>query len=272
MFGYVNEKISVAINKLPLQDGTKVITTQFVIEFWAPLLISVFLTVIGKYRSAGSYDLLEKGILNFFAAGWFFTQINRIQKQKKTESGLETVKGDLKCLLGDLNETTAKLSGYATGGDSFCFLRRDLPGALLPHLFVLSTSGEFPLRNVKVGIVNINRLNLHPTVETYSENDQFYPHLRPGGEENIELVTGNEDFFGKDGNVIRVYVESLSGSFEQYLRMLLIDGKIEWASVVLRGDTIVHEDHSQKFPLLDEGKIDWGPVHDPTKGKQKTIK
>lgn len=112
------------------------ITAQIAKEFWLPLVVSLSWASLDLWLSLGSHansdvqltsgDHLIEWLKDFFTAfffvSWFAGQYNRIVKQKKVESKLDTVTNDLNTLLIEFKKQFEHLIGYTTGGEGIPFL------------------------------------------------------------------------------------------------------------------------------------------------------
>jgi hypothetical protein len=245
------------------------IFTQLIEEFLVPLILSACWTTWEYLRSTTGYSILSNGAVHFFAVGWIFSQWNRIEKQQRTETGMRDVTQTVQDLIGQLSNSTRKLEGYATGGDSYCYLERTLPSTLLPHMFSIKVQGEYTLRNVSLRVLNANRMAPDGfSLDIWDENLASYAYLRTDTDAIFSLATtDDEDFVGTEGNTLVVYADALSRKTVQHIRLIKVGTGIEWASVIICGNEILRQDISNAFPVGQDGKIDWGNFGDPTVGK-----
>ena len=239
------------------------ILVRFVSEFWLPFLIAVAWTYWNWRQSVGPYDVLEKGIVNFFAAGWAFSQWNRIKKQKRNEDGLSDVAGKVSGVLENLNQVASRIEGYATGGDSIAVLTPLFQNIIAPKAFVLKLHGQFPLKNLSVRIMDLERVKKFG-MRAIEENLHDFADLGAHGSGIIVLnEDAEESFFSPNETTIIVYVTATNGSTVQTTRYLRVDNVVLSATKIEKKNMVIYEDISPDYPRDANGEIDWGEATIP---------
>jgi len=233
------------------------IAVRFVGEFWMPFLISACWTYWNWSQATKDYDLLEKGIVNFFAAGWVFSQWNRIKKQKRQEDGLSTVGANVNQLIGRLDESTRRMIGSSTGGDSFCEVIATPVTPLAPTALAVLHHGEFPLYDLTVRIIDLERRSREGSVADH-ENVYKFDSLIPNHMITINLKSPISRL---DDSVRRfnIHVIARNGSSDQMLQMRYVNGYLRTASNIEKSGAVIFENIAKDYPKNSDGGIDWEP-------------
>jgi hypothetical protein len=251
------------LRKIGPDKGTLKIAGRFVAEFSVPFAIAALWTGWEWNKSTENYDVLSKGAIHFFAAGWGFSQWNRIKKQKKSEDGLGNVQQNIESLISKLNTSTTDLLGNVTGGDSFCELRPILLNPLIPRDFELIHHGDHPLYDVQVRIVDLARFEAVPRSISQGENIYEFNVLPPQHAIKIELKSPQDNIRSLPRR-LNVFVTARNGSFEQLLQIVVVGGKQQSASQIIRGGDIIWMAVDREFPRSGHERVDWS-LHDEDK-------
>lgn len=253
----MKNKLKKIILALKPDANTPKILSQFAIEFSVPAVIAVAWTGWEWYKAESDYELISKAAIHFFAAGWAFTQWNRIKKQKRQEDGLSTVETDVKQLVQRLDESTRRMIGFSTGGDSFCEVIPTPVNPLVPNSFAIMHHGEFPLYDLTIRIVDLRRRD---SIGSTADDENIYKfdtlipdHLMTIGLKSpIDRMDELERRFN-------IHVSARNGSSVQMLQMKYVNGFLRTASNVEKAGKVIFEDIAIDYPRDDKGEVDWEP-------------
>lgn len=142
------------INSLIEQSVKLQIIKQLLREFWIPIIISIAWTVADS-KGKNATELLQVGIVHFFAAGWAFSQWNRVAKQKKVEGDLKGVSGGIRELTERLEASAKDLIGHTTGGESYFYVVLNFDDNGNPMNIVIIHQGDYPLYDVNIRLCDI---------------------------------------------------------------------------------------------------------------------
>lgn len=130
---------------------------QLLKEFWLPLVVA------GSWTAYAAWPVKESWatVVGIFSASFFFTsflvgQVNRVAKQMRVESGLNTLERGVADLLSRLEKQTNDLVGYATGGES---MARVVTGTIV-HARVfeinLTNPGPYPVYDLNLSLSDMD--------------------------------------------------------------------------------------------------------------------
>jgi hypothetical protein len=227
-------------------------------EFSIPLLISVAWTMLDT-KGRSTADLLQIGIVHFFAVGWAFSQWNRVKKQIKTERNLSGVGDDVKSLIRKLEQQTDDLIGYSTGKDSFC-LAEFVPSAeRAPFVIMLRHHGKYPVFDLSVEIFDHNVIeDLYTKGVTHiTDRIKFhFPSVHPLDYKTLNFSPGPK--VNNSGQVkISFLCASRSGEYRQDLMAELVKEQWIYATRVVEEGVVTSEFTPPDFPRNKDGYIDW---------------
>lgn len=230
-------------------------------EFGLPLVIAAVWCFL-ESREQVDYNYLDKGSLHFFALSFFSAQWNRVTKQMRTEKGLSSVEGGIRQLLSDLKTTAKNIAGYATGGDSFCWVE-PTQLYLLTREFIVHHEGVYPIRDLQVRVVDLSRMNggVRPS-DAMFENVYMLDLLIPGHVRQIKL-NSPVGLKGVQNESYNIFVSCPNGSYIQLLRTTYVDGKLSTAVRVEKDGATIFEKIDDGFPLGTNGQPDWDTHNQP---------
>jgi hypothetical protein len=230
--------------------------SQFAVEFSGPAVIAAAWTGWEWHKADADYKLISSWAIHFFAAGWAFTQWNRIKKQRRSEDGLLGVAKNTESLIRQLNRSTNKMFGAATGGDSFCAVEPINITQLVPQAFILNHLGDYPLYDVDVRIVDLKRLKEHG-ISTSHDNTYHYKILIPDHSVSLNLKV-IPNFIGVgETRRYNIFYTARNGSFMQSMQMQNVDGKLLHASIFYRDGEVFFEAVEHGYPKNAEKIVDW---------------
>jgi len=226
-------------------------------EFCVPLILSIAWTYWNWRTSSTDYRFVEKWIINFFAFAWGFSQWNRVKKQKKTEDGFVSVENRISEVVTKLEKNTERQIGMTTGGDSFAELVPAPFNSLDPRGFGLMHRGEYPLYDMTVRIVDIQRIDEIGNSEASSENTYSIDVLASGHVKPIQLNSPATRL--KTGEVRRynIFISARNGSTVQMLQMTHVNGILRTATAIDNGIKEFYSDAAHDYPKDKAGNIDW---------------
>lgn len=237
-------------------SGTPKIIKQFFAEFSAPLVITALWTGMEWHKADADYQWVSQGALHFFAAGWAFSQWNRIKKQKRTEDGLSDVMKTTKYLIGQINRSTSHMLGAATGGDSFCAFEPVNVTPIVPTSFAIRHIGDYPLYDVDVRIVDLDRLEKVGR-HTGFENRFHFDVLIPNHLTSVSLKGETKIISINEIRRYNIFYTARNGSFDQFIQMQFVEGRLLHASKFFRDDEGFFEVCCHGYPKNIDGAIDW---------------
>lgn len=236
---------------------------QLLKEFWLPLLAALFWTIYNFTEMAGEKWSIRAAVNmfapTFFLASWLVSQWYRVRKQQRVESGLSSIEGRVQQLLTGLDEKTADLAGYVTGGESVCCMMC-APGASdTINSFAVENVGKHPLYEVYARVIDL---------ETFEEISKAGPPFDYGKSEIhfdlgslipglAKIVGVNLSMRSSSSRNFNIFYTARNGSFTQEFRYRRVNGNWLYATQVSRQNGIVHEQIQQGFPRNANGAIDW---------------
>lgn len=237
---------------------------QLAKEFVLPLAIAIIWTIYNFKEVIGN-RLELRNIINifgpsFFLASWLISQWFRVTKQQRVESGLKEIESSIKAQVDRLEEKSADLVNYITGGDSACYMcGPDVDHDIWSPLLVIHL-GKHPLYDVKIRVVDIDvpfkivdgtiSMDSNSSREFSASLGDLIPNHGKTLQQHIPLGTGNSRRFN-------VFFSARNGSFTQILRLKRINGVWRHALTVTRNNDLIHKDISDDYPRNVDGSIDW---------------
>ena len=233
------------------------IIVRLTAEYWVPLILSMAWTYWNWRTSPVGYDFIEKLIVNFFAFGWAFSQWNRVKKQKKTEDGFVSVENRIVEVVTKLEKNTERQIGMTTGGDSFAEFVPSPTNCLEPNSFALMHRGEYPLYDMTVRIVDIQRLDEIGDSAASQENIYYVDMLAPQHVKPIFLNSPTSRMELGEVRHYNIFISARNGSTTQMLQMTHVEGILRTATAIDNGNKEFYSDAAQDYPKDKDGKIDW---------------
>lgn len=237
---------------------------QLAREFIFPFAIAIIWTIYNFKEVTGNRIEL-RNIINifgpsFFLASWLISQWFRVTKQQRVESGLKEIESSIKAQVDRLEEKSADLVSYITGGESACYMcGPDVADDNWSPLLVIHL-GKHPLYDVKIRVVDIDvpiqKVNGTISMDSNSSREfstslgDLVPNHGRALKQHIPLGAGNSRRFN-------IFFSARNGSFTQILRLKRIDGVWRHALKVTRNNDLIHKDISDEYPRNIEGGIDW---------------
>ncbi|MBK6999295.1 MAG: hypothetical protein IPH35_04760 [Rhodoferax sp.] len=196
---------------------------------------------------------------SFFFVSWLSAQWHRVRKQQKVEAGLSGIEASVKSTLHALDEKTADLVGYISGGESVCYLMGPNPETDVWTQLLLVHVGRHPLYEVSAQITdldefdkiknNLTRENLQRCEFQRNFGNLVVGHARYL-QESINLGPGNSRRFN-------IFYIGRNGSFTQLLRCQRVAGTWLFATKVVRSDKTFFERVAEGYPRKPDGSVDW---------------
>lgn len=223
-----------------------------------PFAIAAAITYWNSRNAVGDFDFLEKGIVNFFAVGWAFSQWNRIKKQKRNEDGLDKVAKTVDSITVQLDAAAERLAGYSTGGNGFCYVMPTYVTALVPATFALLHDGPYPVYDIAVRIVDLGRLSASdvPYKDSMFENQYDFNVLIPQHSRQIVLNSPSPER-SEDARDFNIYISARNGSWIQRLAMRRVNGIWVAATEIEKDGKSIYRTIEPTFPLNPEGEVAW---------------
>jgi len=231
---------------------------QLIYEFSIPLLISIAWTMYDAKEKPAA-ELLQIGIVHFFAVGWAFSQWNRVKKQIRTERNLSSVGDDVKGLIKKLEQHTDDLIGYSTSKDSFCLVELVPSPEHDPFLLMLRHFGKYPVFDLSLEVWDHNVFDdMRAEGITQISNRIIFnfPSVHPLDYKMLNF-SPRPKINGSGQVRLSFLCASRSGEYRQDLMAVLINEHWIYATRVIREGVVMSEDIPADFPLNDEGNIDW---------------
>lgn len=235
-------------------------TKQLFREFWIPLFSALLWSIynINGWANFTIASFIAKFSAAFFFTSWLCSQYFRVRKQTKVDNSLQTIQNTAEAVIKNLEKKTEDLIGYATGGESFCYL---VLGSLNHDTgrgaITVIHQGKHPLYDVTANIVDLEKL------EALKENITF-DHLKEGHRMYGNMIPGfcsikNErlDLGGAKERSFNIFWTARNGGFEQLLRYKKINGRWYMATKVIRGNILLFEKIDPDYPRTELGEINW---------------
>ncbi len=235
---------------------------QLLQELFLPLLVALIWTAYNIYELPRS-QLDLKTIINlfgptFFLSSWLISQVFRVRKQQKVDGGLFAIEKNVKKTLVDLEEKTSDLVGLISGGDSACYLYgAPITGNLfIPHLGHI---GKYPIHDVHATVAQLEALKELKTNPPVANLLACYAGFPLGTVLPFQAVSSGITFDLGTGErcSFNVFYAARNGSFTQYLRFRRVNGSWRYATKVMRGQTVIHENIHDSYPRDVNGQVEW---------------
>lgn len=228
---------------------------QLLKEFIIPVLITLC-WVLWEGKGKLNYDYVGKFSLLVMSISYLFLQWHRVKKQLRTDRGLSTLEGGVTAMLQKIELATKDIVGYATGGNSLCWLE---PSGLhsLTGEFVIHHQGKYPLRDIIIRVVDLERFaTSEHYMEAIAENLFTLNLIIPG---HVRIITLNSAFERSDGNRrgFNIFFTTPSGSYTQLLRIARVDGVLKCAVRLVSDEEALMEKVDDAFPRKEDGTVDW---------------
>jgi hypothetical protein len=233
------------------------ICIRLLAEFRAPLTLSVAWTWWNWYISSTEYHFVEKWFVNFFAIGWIFTQWNRVKKQKNTEDGFVSVENRIGEVVTKLEKNTERQIGMTTGGDSFAEFVPAPTNSLEPNSFALLHRGDYPLYDIDVRVVDIQRIDEIGNSAASHENIYHLDMLAPQHVKPIFLNSPTSRMKPDEVRRYNIFISARNGSTTQMLQMTHVNGILRIATAIDNGVKEFYSDAAKDYPRGEDGEIDW---------------
>jgi hypothetical protein len=158
--------------------------------------------------------------------------------------------------IAELNRTIA---ASVTGGDSFCYLDLD-PYSATSSLLTLTHQGKFPLYDISIRVVDLQKFDLVKDIRTLEALNQAQVILNAGN-----LGPGQSRLFGEwplpklDRQDFNIFISARNGFITELLRRRRINGRWQSAVKVTRdGDNaLLFERVDPDFPRDEKGQVQW---------------
>lgn len=243
-------------------DKAKRIAKQLSREFAIPFSVALLWMVYNLAAPTnGTGEKIRKAVNvvgpAFFFVSWLFSQYFRVAKQQKTDDTLELINKRIAENLDVLRDETSNVINYVTGGDSFCYLVfiQDNGLGMLPVAIV--HSGKYPLHDVKVRIVDVDKLQSQPvTLESMQRNEiRFEISSMPST--SATLTPHRVNLETPYGTKFNVFFSARNGMFQQSIRYKWVNGRRPLATQVTRDGVVLYEHVDADYPLDADGAVDW---------------
>lgn len=232
---------------------------QIINEFSVPFILSVAWTAYEWVTAIERDRTLPNSIKAFGAAfffiSWMMAQWFRIRKQHKVEGGLSSIENRTKQLVHQLEDSTTRMIGYSTGGDSFCELIPIPNTPIFRRAFALMHHGKFPLYDVHVRIVDLKRLE-SVGQEANDENSFEFPVLIPNHSTSLSIKVP-ADISHSSACHFNIFVTARNGSTLQMFQMTVVKGLLRTASNIEREGKVIFDEAAVDYPKKPDGKVDW---------------
>lgn len=152
---------------------------QLLKEFWLPLIVAVSWTSYAAWPMTHSWAV----VVGVFSASFFFVsflagQVNRVAKQIRVSSGLDTLEHGVSKLLSQLEKQTNDLVGYATGGESICRLVTSAIVRSRVFEIHLTNPGPYPVYDLHASLTDMDEPI--EVGQTWTRHVQTRERLDPG--------------------------------------------------------------------------------------------
>lgn len=239
------------------------ILKQLLKEFWLPLALA-FAWTLYNVSELPRERWSTRTFVNvfgpsFFFISWLVSQWHRVNKQQKVEAGLSGIEASVKNTLQALEEKTADLVGYISGGESVCYLMGPNPVGNLWSQLLLVHVGRHPLYEVSARITDLDEFDKIKGNLTAEDVQRCEIHRNFGNlvvghakylQESIDLGPGNSRRFN-------IFYIGRNGGFTQLLRCQRVDGTWLFATKVVRNDRTLFERVAEEYPRKLDGSVDW---------------
>ena len=231
----------------------KKILIQLSKEFFLPFFCALFWTSYSakEISFSNAKDLGGTFSGSFFFISWLFSQWHRVSKQQKVEAGLTGIEINIRSMLKELDEKTADLIGYITGGDSLCHFMVSNPIQNNIGSLVAIHEGRHPLSDVQASIVDlddsrgviVSRINIHV-------GDLIPAHAK--------MLPNTLNLGSGDSRRFNIFFTGKNGGFTQLFRFRRVGENWTYATKVGgKNNTNSFEKVDDSFPRNQDGSVDW---------------
>lgn len=231
---------------------------QLIYEFFIPFLISVAWTLYDAKEESAA-ELLQNGIVHFFAVGWAFSQWNRVKKQLRAERNLSSVGDDVKGLIKKLEQQTDDLIGYSSSKDSYCLVELVPSPEHDPFLLMLRHYGKYPVFDLSLEVWDYNVFESMQNEGITQISDRIifkFPSVHPSDYKMLNFSPRPKvDSLGQVK--LSFLCASRSGEYRQDLTAVLMNDQWVYATRVVSEGVVFSEDIPSNFPRNNEGTVDW---------------
>ena len=228
---------------------------QLVREFWIPFLAASGWTIY----SVWGQDVTVKSVLanfgpSFFLASWMTGQFFRVRKQAGVETSLGKVESRLNHLIDELEAKTQHMIGYITGGSSYLyFMPLQVQGNKI--MWIACHSGEYPLHQVTVRVVDLERLRNGNRRKRSLDFEST--HKLGDVHRGTNLPLCENDIDGRDELSFNIFTHARNGKITQETQFVRVEGKLLTALRITGSMGIMREEVDPNFPRNEQGKIAW---------------
>ena len=234
---------------------------QLIKEYRIPFAIACVWTAINFYKKeSNALSFVNVDILNIFGASfilisWFSEQYFRIAEQVKVEDSLEKIEKRAKEIFDSIEVRTLLIFSQMTGGTSFCYVNVAENYLGIKNL-VVSHQGEYPLYDLTLRVVDLDKFNEHSGNPEYAhtyEKSFFISTLLP--KQDSFLHDGG--FFNQaEGGSFNIFFSARNGMFHELLRYKKINN--EWVTAIkVEGEKTLLESVADNYPKNTAGEVDW---------------
>ena len=156
-----------------------------------------------------------------------------------------------------LEKNTERQIGMTTGGNSFAELTPSPNNWLQPNSFALMHRGEYPLYDMTVRVVDIQRIDEVGNSVASHENVYSIDMLAPQHVKLIFLKSPTPRLKVGDVRHYNVFISARNGSTTQMLQMTHVNGILRTATAIDNGTEEFYNDAAPDYPKNKDGKIDW---------------
>jgi hypothetical protein len=255
-------------NNTPANVPFWLIGWQLLKEFILPVVIT-FCWVLWDGKGKTNYDYVGKFFLLIMSISYLFLQWHRVKKQLRTDRGLSALEQGVADMLQKMEIATKDIVGYATGGDSVCWLEPSRLHALTGE-FMIHHQGKYPLRDIHFRVVDLERLAApEHQITALTENIFTLNLIIPNHVRMISLNSPLERSKG-DRRGFNIFITTPSGSYSQLLRIARVDGVLKCAVLLETDAGTILEKVDDAFPRKEDGTVDWDehPIPKSAQGKK----
>lgn len=178
-----------------------------------------------------------------------------------------------KDLINSTMSISKSINSYISSENSFCYILGSLHPLQNSHSTFLTHKGKYPLRNIKIEIINQtalhnikelrqpNDLNAKERIEIYSrtlENNTFiysFDSMTPGSSitlNNIPILDQQKELY------LEIKIQTENKFLFQKLKYINTSGSFKYATEItdINAD-IIYQDIHKDFQKNNKGKIDW---------------
>ncbi|WP_165672265.1 hypothetical protein [Metapseudomonas otitidis] len=218
---------------------------QLLKEFWLPALGAAGWTASVTWGAPSAEGIISNFSTSFFLAAWATSQFFRVRKQAGVESSFQALEERISALVDHLEQQARDIVGFATGGDSYCWIMTTLDGTTNDHLmFMAMHVGEYTLEDINIRIADIDALQ-DGTIDF--SRDRFFKidRLLPG----TNQILGNYPLNGALTKKLNIFMYSKNGQVVQNVRLAKIGNGWSMAVRISRGSEVLQEYVPDGFPL-----------------------